>query len=107
MKKTWIVLICLVMLLSLASCGGKKDKKDGDTTVKIDGEVYYNTKKTVPVEPDESVVVRAELPLNGSTSDEKVTAYAFISEEDSGDVLVCLIDGEWYRFVKTDRAGQP
>ena len=82
-------------------------EKDGDTTVKINGIVYYNTKKAIPVEPDESVIVNEELSLNGSLTDEKITAYAFISDEQLGDILVCLIDGEWYQFIATDRAGQP
>ena len=82
-------------------------EKDGDTTVKIDGVVYYNTKKVIPVEPDESVIVNKELPIDGSMTDEKITAYAFINEGQSGDILVCLIDGEWYQFIATERAGQP
>ena len=82
-------------------------EKDGDTTVKIDGVVYYNTKKVIPVEPDESVIVNKELPIDGRMTDEKITAYAFINEGQSGDILVCLIDGEWYQFIATERAGQP
>ena len=83
------------------------DEKDGDTTVKIHGVVYYNTKKVIPVEPDESAVVNEELPINGSMTDKKITAYAFINDEQSDDILVCLIDGEWYQFLATERAGQP
>ena len=83
------------------------DEKDGDTTVKIHGIVYYNTKKVIPVEPDESAVVNEELPINGSMTDKKATAYAFINDGQSGDILVCLIDGEWYQFLATERAGQP
>lgn len=82
-------------------------EKDGDTTVKIDGIVYYNTKKAIPVEPDESVIVNEELPLDGSMTDKKITAYAFINEGQLGDILVCLIDGEWYQFIATERVGQP
>ena len=112
MKKTIVMVLCLVLALSLAGCGSNKDqkdadKKDGDTTVKIEGIVYYNTKKTIPAEPDESVIVNEELPLNGSVSGEKITAYAFIREETLGDILVCLVNGEWYQFAETDRVGQP
>ncbi len=82
-------------------------EKDGDTTVKINDVVYYNTKKAIPVEPDESVIVNKELSLDGSLTDEKITAYAFVNDEQLGDILVCLIDGEWYQFIATDRAGQP
>lgn len=56
--------------------------------------VYYNTKKTISVDPDESVIVNEELPLAGSLSGEKITAYAFISEEKLGNILVCLVNGE-------------
>ena len=45
------------------------DKKSGDTTVKIRGVVYCNTKKVIPVEPDESVIVNQELPINGSMTE--------------------------------------
>lgn len=82
-------------------------KKDGDTTVKIDGVVYYNTQKAIPVEPDESVIVNEELLLDGSVTNEKITAYAFINDEQLGNILVCLIDGEWYQFIATERVGQP
>ena len=107
MKKMIASVLCLVLALSLVGCGSNKDKKsekkgEEDTTVKIDDVVYYNTKKAVPVEPDESAIVNAELPLYGSMSDEKITAYAF-----TDDTLFCLIDGEWYQFIVTDRAGQP
>ncbi len=110
MKKAMVIVLCLVLALSLAGCGSNKDKKDvdskdGDTTVKIEGIVYYNTRKTVPVEPDGSAVVYEELPLAGSLSGEKISAYAFISDEKSGEILVCLINGEWYQFAETDRVG--
>ena len=82
-------------------------EKVGDTTIKIEDVVYYNTKKAIPVEPDESVIVNEELPLEGSMTDEKITAYAFINDGQLGDILVCLINGEWYQFIATDRAGQP
>ena len=112
MKKTIVMVLCLVFVLALVGCGSNKDKKDGDkkdgdTTVKIEGIVYYNTKKTISVEPDESVIVNKEIPLDGSMSGEKITAYAFMNEEKLGDILVCLVDGEWYQFLETDRVGQP
>jgi len=112
MKKIIVMALCLVLVLALVGCGSNKDKKDvdkkdGDTTVKIEGIVYYNTKKAISLEPDESIIVNEEIPLNGSLSGEKITAYAFISDEKLGDILVCLVDGTWYQFVETDRAGQP
>lgn len=107
MKKMIAMVLCFVLALSVVGCGNNKDKtsmdkKEGDTTVKIEGVVYYNTKKAIPAEPDESVIIKEELPLDGSVSSEKITAYAF-----TGDTLVCLIDGEWYQFIETDRVGQP
>ena len=112
MKKATVTVLCLVLALLSVACGSNQDKKDsgkkeGDTTVKIEGAVYYNTKRVISVEPDESVIADEELPLNGSISDEKITAYAFINDEKLGEILVCLIDGEWYQFVETDRVGQP
>lgn len=95
--------LCAALAFSMA----EKPEKEGDTTVKIDGIVYYNTKEAMPVEPDETVIVKTELPLEGSTSGEKITAYAFIRAGKPGDTLVCLIDGEWCRFEETERAGQP
>ena len=83
------------------------DEKGGDTTVKIHGIVYYNTKKVIPVEPEESAIVNEELPINGSMTDKKTTAYAFINDGQSDEILVCLIDGEWYQFLATERVGQP
>ena len=107
MKKMTAIVLCLVLALLLAGCGSDKEKKSGDTTVKIDGIVYVNTGKAVSVDPDKAVIVKAELPLNGSLTEEKITAYAFIGEETPEDTLVCLIDGKWYQFAETDRAGQP
>ncbi len=113
MKRMIAITLCLVLVFLSVGCGhaSKPENSEGekvsDTTVKIDGIVYYNTKKSIPVEPDESVIVNEELPLDGSVSNEKATAYAFINDEKSGDILVCLIDGEWIQFVATDRAGQP
>jgi len=114
MKKITIMVICIAFVLSLAGCGNKtaesgtsqksviEKAKEGDTTVKIEEIVYYNTKKAIPVEPDESVIIKEELPLDGSVSGERITAYAF-----TDDILVCLIGGEWYQFIATERAGQP
>ena len=112
MKKAAMVL-CMALVLLFVGCGNapkqenSANEKVGDTTVKIEGKVYYNTKKDIPFEPDESAIVNEELPLDGSTSGEKITAYAFINGEQSGDILVCLIDGEWIHFVETDRVRQP
>ena len=116
MKKIIAMVLCLLLTLSTVGCGIKsagseasekdvmKKAKEGDTTVKIDGVVYYNTKEAVPGEPDESVIVRGELPLDGAPSEEVISAYAFVGNDASGDALVCLINGEWYRFIETDRA---
>lgn len=112
MKKIATVL-CMALVLLFVGCGNASkqensaNEKVGDTTVMINDTVYYNTKNAIPVEPDESAIVNEELPLDGSLSGEKITAYAFIHDEQSGDILVCLIDGEWIQFVETDRAGQP
>ena len=107
MKKIIAIMLCLAAVCSLVGCGSLTNKKGGNTTVRIDGVEYYDTGEAVPVEPDGSAIVNKELPLNGSSSGEKITAYAFIGEKGAGDTLVCLIGGEWYRFIQTDRVGQP
>ena len=104
MKKLIAATLCLLLVLSFAGCGKKppeKPEKIGDATVKINGVVYCDTGKAMPVEPDESVIVNEELPLSGHVSADKITAYAFLNDQNLGEVLVCLINGEWYQFLET------
>ena len=101
MKRLIAATLCLLLVLSFASCGKKPPEKIGDATVIINGVVYCDTGKAMPVEPDESVIVNEELPLNGHASAEKITAYAFLNDKNLGEVLVCLINGEWYQFLET------
>ena len=101
MKKLIAATLCLLLVFSFTGCGKKPPEKIGDATVKINGTVYCDTGKAMPAEPDESVIVNEELPLNGHASAEKITAYAFLHDKNLGEVLVCLINGEWYQFLET------
>ena len=104
MKKIAAMVLCLVLALSLTGCGKQQDAKGkgGSTaTIVIDNVEYCNTEEAVPVEPDENVIEHVEIPVGGGSA---VSAFARLEE---GRMIVCLIDGEWYRFAATDRVGQP
>lgn len=99
MKKMIATALSLLMVLSLAGCGDKQ-MPHGDTTIQIDEIVYYNTLEAIPVEPAESAIVYPEPPENSSSSNDVITAYAFINEDTiEGKMLVGLVKGEWYKFM--------
>lgn len=99
MLKMPAIVFFLVLALSMAGCGSKQ-KINGDTTIQIGETVYYNTKEAILVEPDESVIVYVEPSLDNGSANDKITAYAFINEETlEGEILVGLIEGEWYKFL--------
>ena len=101
MKKLFASILVLIVLFSLVGCGSKDDAKiNGDTTIQIGETVYYNTKEAIPVEPAESAIVYPE-PSEGSDSpNDVISAYAFINEDTiDGELLVALIEGEWYKFL--------
>ena len=87
----------MIVLFSLVGCGSKIK---GDTIIQIGEIVYYNTKEAIPVEPAESAIVYPE-PSEGSDSpNDVISAYAFINEDTiEGELLVALIEGEWYKFL--------
>lgn len=58
----------------------------------IDDVTYYDTGKTVSVEPDESVIEHVEIPAGAQGT---ITAFARLEE---GTMIVCLINGEWIEF---------
>lgn len=60
----------------------------------IDGVTYICTGEAVPVEPDESAIEYVEIPVGGEAS---ITAFAKLED---GKLLVCRMDGEWYRFAE-------
>ena len=99
MKKMIAIVLCIVLALSMVGCGSKQ-KINGDTTIQIGEAVYYNTKEVIPVEPDESAIVYVEPSSDNGSANDKITAYTFINEETlEGEILVGLIEGEWYKFL--------
>lgn len=67
--------------------------QDDGISICIDGVTYYGLGEAVPVEPDESAIEYVEIPAgsDGAT----ITAFAKLEE---GQMIVCLVDGEWYKF---------
>lgn len=104
MKKVIRTVLCFMLALALPGCGKRPDVKEkgrSDITVIIDNVEHVDTEEAVPVEPDESVIEYVEIPVGGGSA---ISAFARLEE---GKLIVCLIDGEWYRFIATDRVGQP
>lgn len=87
-----IVILLLVVCLSVYHFSPKSDQDDS-ISICIDGVTYYRLGEAVPVEPDESVIEYVEIPVgsDGTT----ITAFAKLEE---GQMIVCLVDGEWYKF---------
>lgn len=100
MKKTITILLCVLMIFSLIGCGGKD--KQYNTTIQIGEVIYYNTGDVVPVEPDESIVIDAH-PKDG----DEIESYAIINPGDVDELVVGLIDGEWYKFLPKDTEPKP
>ena len=97
MKKIIAIVLCIVLVLSMVGCGSKIN---GDTTIQIGETVYYNTKEAISVEPNESTIVYVEPSSDNDSVNDKITAYTFINEETlEGEILVGLIEGEWYKFL--------
>lgn len=98
MKKNIAIILGLVIVLTLAGCGNKQDI-NGDTTIQIGETVYYNTKDVLHVEPAENAIVYVEQSTDNNTTNDQITAYAFINEDTlEGEILVGLIEGKWYKF---------
>ena len=99
MKKMTAIRLCLILAFLTVGCGSKQ-KINGDTTVQIGKTVYYNTKEAILVAPDESAIVYVQPSLDNGSTNDIITAYAFINEETlEGEILVGLIEGEWYKFL--------
>lgn len=92
MRKAIAMLLCVLMVFSLVGCGSKDKRKS--STIQIGEVIYYNTGNTVPVEPDESIIVDAH-----PSTDDEIEAYAIINPGDIDEMIVGLINGEWYSFV--------
>ena len=90
MRKVIAMLLCFLMIISLVGCGSEQK----NTTIQIGDVIYYNTGSAVPVEPDESIIVDAH-----PSKDDEIGAYAIINPGDVDEMVVGLIDGEWYKFL--------
>lgn len=98
MKKVIFLSCCLMLAFSLVACGNEQKIK-GDTTIQIAETVYYNSQKAIPVEPDQSSIVDVVQSEGSASENDKIEAYAFLNKGDSDEMLVGLIDGEWYEFL--------
>lgn len=98
LKKSIAITLSLVIVLTVAGCGNNSDI-NGDTTIQIGEAVYYNTKDVIHVEPAENAIVYVEQSTDNISTNDKIMAYAFINEDTlDGEILVGLIESEWYRF---------
>lgn len=91
-KKILLAVLYLVLTVSFVGCGNQD--RQHNTTIQIREVIYYNTGEAVPVEPDESVIVDAH-----PSKDDEIEAYAIINPGDVDEMVVGLIDGEWYKFL--------
>lgn len=78
-------------------------RDDNELTIRdvafcVDNVVYRSTGRAVPVEPDESSIRYAEIPVGGANA-KQITAYAILN---NGISAVALYDGEWYEFTALD-----
>lgn len=92
MKKILAIVLCLALAVSLVACGN--NEKQHNATIQIGEAIYCNTGDEVPVEPDERAIVDTH-PLEG----DQIKAYAIINSGDVDEMVVGLIDGEWYKFL--------
>ena len=103
MKKITAMMLCLLMILSLAGCGRSKSGGDYLATINVNGINYYSTNAAVPVEVDDSVIkYTTSYAENGvPTKDgaenfnrETGTPYAVLED----GMVVVMIDNEWIEF---------
>ena len=103
MKKITAMMLCLLMILSLAGCGRSKSGGDYPATINVNGINYYSTNAAVPVEVDDSVIkYTTSYAENGvPTKDGEAnfnrdtgTPYAFLED----GMVVVMIDNEWIEF---------
>ena len=96
MKKIVEVVLFLALVILLTGCCSQD--KQHNTTIQIEKDIYYNTGNAVPVEPDESAIVDAH-----PSEDDEIKAYAIINPGDVDEMVVGLIDGEWYKFLPKEK----
>ena len=97
MKKITAMMLCLLMILSLAGCGRSK------SGVNVNGINYYSTNAAVPVEVDDSVIkyttsyAENGVPTkDGEANFNRDTGTPYAVLEDG--MVVVMIDNEWIEF---------
>ena len=102
MKKLIALVLALVCVLALASCG-KSNGGDYPATIMVNGINYYSTDNAVPVEVDESAIqyttsyAENGIPQKDGEANfnrDLGTPYAVIE----GNRVVVLMDNEWIEF---------
>ena len=103
MKKIAVMMLCLLMILSLACCGRRKSGGDYPATINVNGTNFYSTNVAVKIEVDDSVIKHTtsyaengvpakdgEANFNRNTS----TPYAVLED----GMVVVMIENEWIEF---------
>jgi len=102
MKKLIALVLTLVCVLALVSCG-KSNNGDYPATIMVNETNYYSTDKAVPVEVDESIIqyttsyAENGIPQKDGEANfnrDLGTPYAVIE----GNRVIVLIDNEWIEF---------
>ena len=103
MKKITAMMLCLLMVLSLAGCGRSKSGGDQLATINVNGINYYSTNAAVPVEVDDSVIkyttsyAENGVPTkDGEANFNRDTGTPYAVLEDG--MVVVMIDNEWIEF---------
>lgn len=102
MKKTLAMVLCLVLMFSLAGCGASKGG-DYPATIMVNGKNYYSTNNAVPVEVDDSAIqyttsyAENGVPKkDGEANFNRDTGTPYAVLEDG--MVVVMIDNEWIEF---------
>ena len=103
MKKITAMMLCLLMILSLAGCDRSKSGGDYPATINVNGINYYSTNAAVPVEVDDSVIkyttsyAENGVPTkDGEANFNRDTGTPYAVLEDG--MVVVMIDNEWIEF---------
>lgn len=105
MKKFFVSLICILLVLSLLGCGRNNRIKDYPASIMVNDTVYYSTGNAVPVEVDESALlftvsyaVDGVPKKNGEANFGRDAGVPYAVLEDG--MVVVLIGEEWIEFDK-------
>ena len=102
MKKWFTMILCLILILSLAACGTPKGG-DYPATIMVGSTNYYSTDQAVPVEVDESMIryptsyAKNGVPKKDGESNfnrDLNCPYAVLED----GMVVVLIGNQWIEF---------